>query len=266
MLHDLGESGDVASPAAGGEPRLQRRAAQADDCLHRLDVFRAHLDAKVAPDAVPDAVLFFQLNQPGELGRRGLSRIGQEPGRFCQGRRTQKPFGDLMRCAGCDARPAHDAGIDVVKLVAARRQGHLAGWLFGLRLARRQQPGGHLPDLPPERGHVRHQVLDDRQILQGRNDDASVSFQLLADRGSAGQLLRSIDLHRTGAADGGPAGIAQSEGPVLLVLDADQAIQDGHAATDFEPIVLLMRVELGFGVESLDGEGQAHGKKLVANS
>src|SRR2546421_1314434 len=62
--------------------RSDRRAAQTDDRLHRLDVLGAHFDTKVAPGAVP---------HPG----RGLERFQPRPprGAVLTGIR-HKPIGD----------------------------------------------------------------------------------------------------------------------------------------------------------------------------
>ena len=86
-----------------------------------------------------------------------------------------------------------------------------------------------------------------------------MTFPFLANRGAAGQLFRAVDIHGAGAADRRPTGIAQGESAVELVLDPDQGFEDGRAPSDVETIILVVRMLIGFGIESLDGKRETHG-------
>jgi hypothetical protein len=80
-------------------------------------------------------------------------------------------------------------------------------------------------NLRPERSHIDDEVFDDRQILQRRDADRPTLLKFLSQRRAAGKFLGSVNLHRTGTANRGAAGVAQRETPVALVLDADQRIE-----------------------------------------
>jgi hypothetical protein len=51
---------------------------------------------------------------------------------------------------------------------------------------------------------------------------------------------------------------AQRKAPVELVLDSDQGFENSRAPTDVQTILLVMRMLVGLGVESLDGEREPH--------
>ena len=42
------------------------------------------------------------------------------------------------------------------------------------------------------------------------------------------------------------------------MFDPDLCFQNGRAAADVESVVLEMRMKIGFGIEALNGESQAH--------
>jgi|JI102314DRNA_FD_contig_51_696652_length_1783_multi_6_in_0_out_0_1 hypothetical protein len=121
-----------------------------------------------------------------------------------------------------------------------------------------RQPGRDGPDLLPERRHIDHQVFDDREVGQGLDRDSAVAFEFFADGRPAGQLFRAVDMHGTGAANGGSTGITQRQPAVEFILDPDQSLEHGHAPPDVETIVFPVRLLIGFGIKTLDGKGQAH--------
>ena len=65
--------------------------------------------------------------QSGLFGPGRLPGISDEAFRFRKRRGAQEFSRHFMRRAGGDASPAHDAGIDIVKLVRVRLQAKLSG-------------------------------------------------------------------------------------------------------------------------------------------
>ena len=66
------------------------------------------------------------------LGGLRLTRIREKSIGFGQRRRPEEPFRDFMRCAGGHAGPAHDAGIDIEKLIVCGHEPKLPGWAVSL--------------------------------------------------------------------------------------------------------------------------------------
>ena len=163
-----------------------------------------------------------------------------------------------MHSTSRDASTAHDASVHIMKLriemVPGLRQRHRRP----RRSNRRYQPGVHIVDLLPERRHIHDQILDHRQVAERRHHDVPVSLKFFAKGGSAGQFFATIDRHGAGSADGGPAGIAERQTPVALLLDPYKRIEDGHPAPDVEPDLFRMGYGIDFWIESLNREGQAH--------
>ena len=54
---------------------------------------------------------------------------------------------------------------------------------------------------------------------------------------------------------------AKRETAVQFEFDPDQCFQNGRAAADVESVVLGMRTKVGFGIEAVNGEIQAHGSR-----
>jgi len=172
-----------------------------------------------------------------------------------------------MHGACGNAGAAHNTGIHIVKL--------RVGMVLRLcpsreipmrRPSRRYQPGMHVTDLLPERRHVHNQVLDHRHVTKRRDRDVPMPFQFFAEGGAAGQLLTAVDRHRAGAANRRAAGIAERQTPVALVLDANQRIEHRHPAPDVETDLLRMGNGIDFGIESLNREGEAHGRRSAFSS
>jgi len=167
-----------------------------------------------------------------------------------------------MRGASRDAGAAHDAGIYIVKLriagVMRLRSSRLARMR---RLSRRHQPGMHVSNLLPERRHIHNQIFDDRQVAKRRDRDMPVPFNFFAERGTAGQLLSAVDRHRTRTANRRAARIAECQAPIALLFDANERVEHRHPAADVESNLLRMRCRIDFGVESLNRECKAHGRR-----
>ena len=183
------------------------------------------------------------LEKPVRLGERG---------------RTCELLRDFMDGACRDAGRAHDAGIDVMKVRTCGRRRPLSDVRTACVLRSRCEPGSHVTDFAPERGHVDGQVFDDRKVSKRRDRHHAVPFPFPADRGAAGQLFRPVDLHRAGAANCRPAGIAKSEAAVVFVFDADERIEHGRPASDIEVVAARAGMAVDFRVEPLDKKGQAH--------
>src|SRR5207302_9952929 len=89
--------------------------------------------------------------------------------------------------------------------------------------------------------HVHRQVFEHRQVAQRLDGNPAVALPFLAHRGPAGQLLRAVDGHRARPTDGRPTRVAERQPAVLLVLDADERVEDGHPAGNVETIGLYVR-------------------------
>src|SRR5215469_18415445 len=172
-----------------------------------------------------------------------------------------------MDGAGRYTGSAHDAGVDIVKLRRTMCRDRRRGRRVLFDSARRgHKPRMDIAYLRPERSHIHHEVFDDWKIFQWRHSDRPAPLKFLAQRCSAGKLFAPVDLHRTGAANSGAAGIAQRKTPVALVLETDQRIEDSHAMSDVETELCCVRRRIHFGIEPLDGKSEAHGTECSAIS
>ncbi len=107
---------------------------------------------------------------------------------------------------------------DAILLVRGRR-------LVGVRL----QPRLHVTEVLPERRHIDDQVLDHAHGAHGRDTQLGTTpLQLRGDRSLADQLGVAIDHHGAGATNRVAAGAPEGERVVLLVLDGEQAVEDGR--------------------------------------
>src|SRR5262249_13723592 len=169
--------------------------------------------------------------------------------------------------AGRYTGSAHDAGVDIVKLRRTMRwDSHRGRRVFFDSARRGHKPRMDVQNLRPERSHNHHEVFDNWKILQWRHCDRPMPLEFLAQRCSAGKLFAPVNLHRTGSADCGAAGIAQRKAPVALVLEADQRIEDSHATSDVETELFCVRRLIHFGIEPLDGKSEVHGTECYAIS
>src|SRR5215831_6110280 len=145
-----------------------------------------------------------------------------------------------------------------------RRDSHWGRRVFFACAKRGHKPRMDVPNLRPKRSHIHHEVFDNWKILQRRDSERPMPLKFLAQRCSAGKLLAPVNLHRTGAANCGAAGIAQRKTPVALVLEADQRVEDGHATSDVETELFCVRRRIHFGIEPLDGKSEAHATDCYA--
>src|SRR6185437_15477309 len=102
----------------------------------------------------------------------------------------------------------------------------LAPFSFRLgRLGAQVWPNGGV--LRVEIGHVRHEVLDHRHVRQ-RIDFHRARY--VGDGLGAGERVAAADVHRARTAHALPAGAAEGQGRVDLVLDLDEAVQNHRPA------------------------------------
>lgn len=114
------------------------------------------------------------------------------------------------------------------------------------------QPGFNTLVLIVEIGHIHNEILDDEHMRQRSNRGLRACRNL----GQASQAIAAINIHGAGAADSLPAGPAESEGGIDLVLDFNQGVED-HGPTLPEIDLILLKLRLGriLGVPSVDLEG-----------
>ena len=79
---------------------------------------------------------------------------------------------------------------------------------------------------------------------------------------AAGQFFTLVDRHRTRTTNCRAAGVAERQTPVALLLDANESVEYGHSTPDVDSDILRMGNGINFGIEPLNGEGQAHGLVL----
>lgn len=76
------------------------------------------------------------------------------------------------------------------------------------------------------------------------------------DLSEAGEAVVPIDVHRAGAADTLPAGAAEGDGGVDLVLDLDEGVKDhGAALAEIDLVALKLWLLRLVGIPPVDGEG-----------
>ena len=255
VLDDLRKSGNVPRAFTRRETALDGRTPEPHDGFHGFHVLGTDLDAEITADAIPHAVGLVEHEQALALAGVRFPWIFQKPVGLGQRRRPQEALRDFVRRAGGDAGAAHDAGIDVVKIVRARHERRLCAFVVRHAIRRARQPRLHRPNLVPEGCHVDDQVLDHGKIAEGLDGDIAVALQFLPHGGAAGQLFVAVDGHRAGAANGRAARIAKRQRAVLFVLDANQAVQDRGPPSNLQTIVLVVRMGVDFGIEAPDGKG-----------
>mmetsp|Transcript_76177 Transcript_76177/g.172236 ORF Transcript_76177/g.172236 Transcript_76177/m.172236 type:complete len:345 (-) Transcript_76177:2-1036(-) len=104
---------------------------------------------------------------------------------------------------------------------------------------------------------VRHEVLDHVGVGQGLDLNRLVTR---LDVQQAGQAVLAVDVHGAGAADALPAGAAEGQGRIVLVLDLDERVQDhGAAGLQVDGVLLQERLCHGVRVVAVDAEGLRRG-------
>jgi hypothetical protein len=74
---------------------------------------------------------------------------------------------------------------------------------------------------------VRHEVLDDRHVRERVDPDVALDLVHPVD---AGERVDPVDVHGTRPADAFPAGAAEGQRRVDLVLDLDERVEDHRPA------------------------------------
>ena len=137
----------------------------------------------------------------------------------------------VRRARGGAAR-AEDALVHTVELGPILPALEVFGLPLGLALGV-LQPRLDGAVLLVEVAHVRNKVLDNIHVREGvdfRGLAGRVAGSLGLDVAQTGQGVGAVDVHGARAADALPAGAAEGEGRILLVLDFEERVEDHRAA------------------------------------
>src|SRR5271170_2448288 len=221
---DSGLAGKKPAPRNDGlHLPLDQRALDVGDRLRRIEVFWAGLGAIHDGVAAVQPERVFQIVEA--LAGRLVARIHDPALRLQQRGRAEEAVGipPIARARG-RAAGAQNALVEPVKLLPvvmallpflARRRRH------GL------QPRLDRGVLGVEIGEVGDDVLDHRHMRQ--RIDAHRTLHL-AHRLGASQRIGTIDIHGAGAANALPAGAAEGQRGVDVVLDPDQRVENHRSA------------------------------------
>ncbi len=240
--------GPLVGPA---DPLLERHAAQLLDCVARVHALGAALVAVHAAGAVPDTVV-----AGVELGPLLAGAIALVPGEAVapgQGRGAHELRVGGERVALGVAGGAQDALALLVDLVH-RLLGH-----DPLALGRR--PVGdevrlHGAELVPEGRQVDHEVLHRGELAERVDPDrpAAAALLELLDLLHARQHGAPVGHARARAADRAPARVADGQGAVLLVLQAQDRVQQRQLVLVLERELLVVGVRRGVRLVAEDVE------------
>ena len=106
-------------------------------------------------------------------------------------------------------------------------------------------PGLDVLELLQEVAHVHDQVADDREVLQGLDDDG-LGVEL-AEEGRAGQPGDVVDHHPAGPAHAHPARPAIGDAAVDVVLDVVEGVEDDHVLAVGDLVLVEVRRRAVFG-------------------
>jgi hypothetical protein len=233
---------------------FHRLGAELRDRVARVDALRAALVAEVAPGAFPDAVLAVQLLEPSEL--LAVARIAHEAHRLRERLRADEHRVGFHRVALGDAAAAVDAERLLVNHVHALLADQVLTAVRRFLVTRLQERIDRL-ELVPERAHVDHEVLDDRQVPHGRDDRHTTFLHDVVHAHLAREHGGTVHPHPARAADHHPAALPVGERPVVAVLDDVEAVEERRllGCVDLELLKLpLTRA----GIEAPDLEADLH--------
>lgn len=212
--------------------------------------------------AVHDGVATVQLEGIVELGQTFLgvivAAVLDPPIGLHEDRRAEVLVGvPPVRRTGGRAASAQDALVHAIELGPVLPALEVFGLSVGLALGV-LEPGFDGTVLLVEVAHVGNEVLDDVHVREGVDLGGlagRVAGSLGLDVAQAGQGVGAVDVHGARAADALPAGAAEGEGGVLLVLDLEECVEDHRAAVvQVHGIGRQVRLLLLIGIPSVDLE------------
>lgn len=215
---------------------LEGRGLELLDSAGRVEVLRALRRALLAVEAAPEAGVEDGLEV---LFRILVARVRRDALRLDEGKRIEEVLlVQRVLVAFRDARAAEDAaGVFLVFVKISRR---LAAAILRAELVLRVHDGLDLLDARVLRVPVDDEVADDAEVAErlDRQGLGLVARDEVRDELLARELGVAVDAHGAGAADARAAGASEGKRRVLMLLDADQCLEDRHAFRDLNLVVL----------------------------